>query len=474
MAVTWSESTNAMIATAAPPDATGRTMTTGLYTVTYLPDGKFDLTFHFHPGQARAWQSTARFTWVIAGTQSGKTSWGPLWLWREMQRRGPGDYLAVTATVPLRDMKMLPEFLRFFVDVLHLGTWHEQDKYFELDGQRAAALFEEPAWRHAPSRVIFGSAVAPQSLESATAKAAWLDEVGQRDFKLEAWEAVQRRLAIHQGRVFGGTTPYDLGWLKTHVYDRWKAGDPDHYVVTFASVDNPAFPQAEAERARRNLPYWKYAMFYLGQYTTVGSLIYADFNEEYREYGGHKVHAFPIPQEWPCWIGVDFGAVNLAVVWLTKDPGTNVYYVYRELHGGTLQSKSAAEHVRLIKRHSGSERIRGWHGGAKSEKQFRLDWAAAGAKMPEPTVWEVEVGIDKVTELLRANRLYVFDTCRGVLDEFATYGREVDTNGEPTETIKDKAAYHRLDAARYVVIGATQTQPRAALGQGVIRRAWGR
>ena len=56
------------------------------------------LTLSFHEGQARAWKSQRRFIFVLAGTQGGKTSWGPWWLWREIQRTARkgelNDYLA--------------------------------------------------------------------------------------------------------------------------------------------------------------------------------------------------------------------------------------------------------------------------------------------------------------------------------------------------------------------------------------------
>ena len=45
----------------------------------------------------------------------------------------------------------------------------------------------------------------------------------------------------------------------------------------------------------------------------------------------------------------------------------------------------------------------------------------------------------------------MFDTCAGVLDEIGTYGRELDDMGQPTEKIKDKEQFHRLDALRYCV-----------------------
>src|SRR5262245_31587923 len=83
------------------------------------PAGK--LTLNFHPGQSRAWRSTARFILVLAGTRSGKTSWSPWWLWREMKTRGPGDYLLCAPTFKLMDKAAIPYLRDAFTVKLGLG-----------------------------------------------------------------------------------------------------------------------------------------------------------------------------------------------------------------------------------------------------------------------------------------------------------------------------------------------------------------
>lgn len=421
-------------------------------------------TLHFtpHPGQWRAWQSERRFIFMLAGTQGGKTSFGPLWLRREIQRRGPGDYLAVTSTFPLLKLKMLPEFLRLFRDTLRLGEWKAADRAFEFsqDGARKTYGSDES------TRVIFGSATNSESLESATAKAAWLDEVGQDDFRLESWEAIQRRLALNEGRVLGGTTLYNLGWLKQQVYEVWQAGDRDIEIVQFASIQNPAFPPAEFERLRRTLPKWKASMFLLGEYDRPAGLIYSDFIDAYREEGGHKVKSFDIPPEWPAHVGVDFGAVNNARLVLRHDPQSNVYYLTSEvLEGG----KTTAEHAKAALDAVAGMNARTWHGGSRSETQQRMDWNAAGVPLMAPpleltentnTDSIVEAGIDRVIALFKTFRLYIFDTCKGVLDELGSYSRELDEMQQPTAKIRNKQRYHRLDALRYVVQGATDEPDR--------------
>ena len=72
---------------------------------------------------------------MLAGTQGGKTSFGPHWLNREIKTKGPGDYLAVTATFPLLENKMLPELKKAFGcapgnTYLALATYQDSRKVF--------------------------------------------------------------------------------------------------------------------------------------------------------------------------------------------------------------------------------------------------------------------------------------------------------------------------------------------------------
>src|SRR5881394_2484618 len=81
------------------------------------------LNVSFHEGQVRAWRSKRRFILVVAGTQSGKTSFGPFWLEREMKEKGAGDYLIVTPDFPLLEAKLLPEFRRLFEEIHNYGRY---------------------------------------------------------------------------------------------------------------------------------------------------------------------------------------------------------------------------------------------------------------------------------------------------------------------------------------------------------------
>jgi len=365
----------------------------------------------------------------------------PIWLNREIVRKGPGDYLAVTATYPLLKLKLLPEFVRFFCHTLRWGTLKKADNAIvSHDGQ---------------SRIIFGSATNAESLESATAKAAVLDEAGQDQFRLASWEAVRRRLSLAEGRVLIGTTVYNLGWVKQQVYDRWQAGDAGYDVIQFDSTYNPRFPRAEFERARRELPEWKFRMFYQGLFDRPAGLIYSDFDEATQLIGWADFERLTglkaIPAEWPRIVGWDFGGVNTATLWGAVSPDGDVF-LYDESLEGNLTTEEHAKRALAKMEEQGLERV-SHYGGAASEKQWRLDLGNHGVPVMLPPVTAVEQGIDRVVSLIKRRKLYVLSHLSYLREGLATYSREVDEAGNPTEKIKDKNEFHMIDALRYLACG---------------------
>ena len=346
------------------------------------------LTLHFHSGQTKAWDSDKRFVLMVAGTQSGKTSFGPWWLWREIQRKGRGDYLAITTSYDLFILKMLPELRKVFEGVLRIGRWWGGYKVIELcdpeTGKFLANFQSDEMW----GRIILRSANAESGLEASTAKAAWLDECGQDEWTIDAWEAILRRLSVNHGRVLGTTTPYNVGWLKTHWYDLWRAGDPDYEVVRFSSNLNPAFPQDEYERAKRTMAEWRFKMFYDADFTVPEGLIYGIFRDEW------YVDNFTPPPEWERIIGLDFGGANTALAWLAEDTSQtpSLWYIYDEYLGG---NKPTSDHVNYVLSKLHREDVIKYTvvGGAASETQPRMDWADSGLTVYRPYVSDVESGL---------------------------------------------------------------------------------
>lgn len=424
-----------------PPAPTGPS---DLYELT--PDHR--LRFKFHPGQMRAWDSKRRFVVVLAGTQGGKTSYGPAHMLREVKARGPGDYLVVTPTFTLLELKALPEFRRLFESHLRLGRYVGHRFRFSEDGERAAHGQFDP---HHRTTVHFGHAQDPESLESMTAKFAWLDEAGQKKFRNDSWEAINRRLTLNQGGALITTTPYNLGWLKKQLFDPWKRGDTSIDVIRFDSTENPSFPKAEFERARRLLPKWKFDLFYRAIFTRPAGCIYEAF-----DVAKHTCKRFNIPGDWKRYIGLDFGGVHTAAMFYAERPTDKVLFAYREYLAG---GRTASEHTNYILKGEVTHPAVAC-GGSKSEGQWRQEFAAprtiAGVRLPgltiqPPLVTEVEVGIDRVIACFKQDQIMVFDDLTGYLEELETYSRVLDDVGNPTEDIEDKETFHLLDSSRYII-----------------------
>ena len=399
-------------------------------------DGR--LVLRFHEGHLRAWNSRKGTIAMISGVQVGKTVFIPHWLKREADERGPGDYLAASATYPLMDKTLLPQMKLVFEVIYRTFTYKAGSRIFESHEK----LHGAPA-----TRIIMGSAENPGSLESMTALGIALDEAGQHQFTRSAYEAVVRRRHINRARMLIATTPYEWGWLKEEIYDRAIA-DPvgsDIELIQIESIVNPAFSREEFEKARKTLPPEKFDMFYRGMFTRPAGAIYDCFNPHIC-----RIPRFQIPESWPRYVGHDFGPQNMAALWVAQDPGTGYLYAYREyLRGGLKVFDHVNTHYKPLSR---GETIIKRVGGANVEDGWREAATAAGWPISKPREFEVEVGINAVYGWMQQNKLFVFDDLKRLSDEITTYSRVLDENNQPTEAIKDKADYHLLDALRYLLI----------------------
>ncbi len=390
---------------------------------------KDKLILALHPGQSQAWDSLKRFVFIFSGAQSGKTEFAVHWLKREIDKCGPGDYIAATSTFPLMDKKMLPAFMYVFKELYHLGDYN---------GKKAMFTYSD-----GKTRVIFASAVNPDAIESATAKAAWLDEFAQNQWKYATWDAIIRRLSISQGRVLGTSTLYGPSWCKKEIYDPGLKSAKDIDIIQVDSIVNPSFPREEWDRVKARMPPWKFDLFYRGVFSKPAGLIYDCFNTETA-----VIPRFKIPPEWGRYVGMDFGTSNTAVLWYALEPTSGNLYLYREyLEGG----KAAAEHAVQLKVYSAGEPIRKSCGGAATEDGWRESFNVAGWHVQKPLIRDVQVGIDKVYAFHKLNKLFIFENMYGYLEEKQLYSRELDENNEPTDKIHDKESQHYMDAERYIL-----------------------
>jgi hypothetical protein len=423
-----------------------------------------------HIGQIQAKDATERIILFLAGAQSGKTAAGARWLVREIVKTATdneaNDYLLCGPTIELLKKKAIPELDRLLKPY---AVFNQTDRVWKFTEEGARKLVGFPC----EIKVFVGYATKPDSLESATYKGCWADEAGQSDFKHESYEAVMRRLSIHQGRLFITTTPYNFGWLKRVIYD--KRHDPDKCLINFESRQNPSFSEEEWERAKAEYGEnsWKFDLFYRGLFTKPAGMVYDCYDAE------NEVDAFKIPAGWPLWLGVDFGTINTAAVLLAQelsqgqwgdrwgDP-TGVFYVVATYHAG--ETRTARDHVKEIKKlaeaiYEGPPPMPKAYGGSHQESGWRESWALAGIPVGEPPMIGVISQVQSVWTAFKNRKLKVFRELGKFIQEVEDFAYEVDdVTGLVTDKFDGEAAFHRLAGLRYVVSRCMKTQEKQNAG----------
>uniref|UniRef100_A0A6H1ZKV7 Putative homing endonuclease n=1 Tax=viral metagenome TaxID=1070528 RepID=A0A6H1ZKV7_9ZZZZ len=393
---------------------------------------------------------------------SGKTCLGPRWLERAIRATAKSgeenDYLAVTSTYDLFKLKMLPELLKNFSGgqapnekgdlvnyTIGVGKYWAGIRVIELAEDLVPGAFlakkeSDRMW----GRIILRSADARVGLVSATAKAAWLDEPGTQEFGREAWENVRDRVTLARGRILGTATIYCINWVKTDIFDQWKAGNPDMDIIQVDAIENPMFDREEYEYARSTLPTWKFNMKYRGIYEKPAGLIYDSFDTD-----TCLIPRFPLPATWPRFVGHDFGGANPAAMFYAQDPGTGYFYAYHEYLPGS--GKSMSDHVEEFKKITEGQIVIKRAGGSHQEDEIRQGYTAHGWRIQAPKIKNVEAGIERVYALHRLNKVFVFSDLHEYLDEKLNYSRKLDDRHQPTDEIADKSRFHLMDAERYIL-----------------------
>lgn len=415
----------------------------------------------FHRAQELAFDSQRRIVAMLAGSQSGKTAFGPWWLDQEIQKRGGGDYIVATSSFDLFKLKLLPVMREVYESILGVARYWSGDRVLELRNPETGEFMAKRADDRMWARIILRSAESTGGLESTTAKGAWLDEAGQDSFELDAWRAIRRRITLHRGRVLITTTLYNLGWLKQQVIDRAVEGGTvaidnlpngaeieltdnaasDIALIQFDSIANPVFPLDEYAQAEATMPADEFAMFYRGRVTKMRSLIYDCFDRR-----KNTCPRFSIPDKWKRYLGLDFGGVNTAGVFFAEEPGAGRLFGYREYLSGGRTAKDHA--VEMLK---GEPMTPVCVGGSKSEGQWRQEFRAGGLPVRAPEIADVNVGIGRVYGKIKQAELIFFDDLEGTLDQIGSYKRKRNKSGEITEEIEHKDTYHYLDAVRYII-----------------------
>ena len=249
------------------------------------------------------------------------------------------------------------------------------------------------------------------------------------------------------GAKFDGTCnpegPYH--WLKKDFLD--KADELNLKYWHFTLDDNPFLDEEFVQSLKREYSGVWYQRYILGRWVMAEGVIYDMFSES-----DHVVKKLPKMKK--RWVGVDYGTTNPTVFLLLGLGADDNLYVISEW------SWDSKEKGRQMTDKEYSEAFRKWCFKNQvvpssvfvdpSAKSFMLQLNRDGVRRVIAADNSVEDGIRVVSSLLGMNRLFVHESCKGVIEEFHAYvwDEKAQERGEDKPV---KANDHRMDALRYGV-----------------------
>lgn len=142
------------------------------------------------------------------------------------------------------------------------------------------------------------------------------------------------------------------------------------------------------------------------------------------------------------WHSHDFGAVN--EVWgLWVKIGPKYYLIFeQQLPEGTTAGRAA-----IVKEKLAGKSIVAGYGGAKGEKQIRLDYRHNGLDIRLPVVTELEAQVRATNQMFEKGELVICSNCVRTIDMLENCVRD------DKELIADESRWHYLAQLRYFAAG---------------------
>lgn len=193
--------------------------------------------------QIQVLQSTAQFTFAIAGIQSGKTGVGGHWIFDRMwEKTKTGVYFIVGPDYPQLKKSTMFKFLNMIPGGHSPGaadSWlnfhNKTDKHMRFK------------WG---DDLFYGSADDPDSLRGPTIDDWWIDEIG---LCAEAFKVMQGRLIATGGRGLCTGTPKGTLFLED-IQTKAETRPQMYSYHTWSSFDNPGADQAFLEELAEDWP----------------------------------------------------------------------------------------------------------------------------------------------------------------------------------------------------------------------------
>ncbi len=376
----------------------------------------------FFETQYNAFNFETQFGAVIAGVQSGKTFMGSHWAGKKISEFKKSNGLIAAPTYKILQHSTLD---KFFGEYPVLRKFYKEQK----------GVIELPTG----GKVFIRSADEPLGIEGMTINWAWLDEAGMASRLL--WTVIRSRVSFTGGQVLITTTPYNLGWLYQDFYLPWKEGnDKDLSVFTWRSIDNPHFPKEFFDKEKSRLRAEEFARRYCGEFRKMEGLVYTLSKEQIID---------PIPEFYKkggfVGAGIDWGFKNPSGI-LVASVYENAWYIIGEWKE---VGKTTAEIIQASKNMRSEFKIQRFFPDPAEPDRIK-EYQDAELNVAEVNK-DIKGGISHIQQLIKDERLFVFNTCTNFLDEIESYHYAEGKEGKADKDEPEKFNDHLMDAMRYLI-----------------------
>lgn len=274
-----------------------------------------------------------------------------------------------------------------------------------------------------------------------------IDEIASMRNFWENWhEIIRPTLTDTKGEGIFISTPKGFN----HFYDLFnmESKDKDYKSFHFSTYDNPHIDNDEVDKAKEELTEDRFAQEYLADFRKTEGLVYKEFKRAEHLISGDIAKWLEGKGQTVArkYCGVDFGFVHPAAVLNVKETSDGIFYVESEWYKSGKTDAEIAEYAYGIKAHATYPDPAN-PGGIEELKK-------AGCNVREVIKGpnSIKNGINVVRELLKANRLFVHESCESLVFEFETYsygdkGSKMKVDENPVKENDDA-----LDALRYVLM----------------------
>jgi len=382
----------------------------------------------FFSKQYDTFNFTTQFAAAVAGVQSGKTFTGVHWVGKKIMEFPDKAGLIVAPTHNILRAATLKKFFEVFPEL--------RKYYKEQKGEIVLPT---------GGTVFIRSADSPLGIEGISPEWWWLDEGGMTS--VLTWTVLRSRVSMTGGQGLITTTPYNMGWLYTDFYLRWKEKiDKNLSFFTWKSIENPYFNKEFYEAEKSRLRPEEFNRRYEGEFNKMTGLVWDLPEEQIIPLIEKKIKTETRI------IGVDWGFRNPAaiVVLYLRD---KVWYIVDEWKKA---EQTTAEIIQVLKNKISEHKVTRIFPDPAEPDRIE-ECKRAGLPVME-TNKDIKGGVSYIQQLIKEKRFIVCDNCVDTLNELSMYHYPEPKDGKPAEDVPEKFNDHLCDSLRYAIYSQGETK----------------